>query len=204
MRVSSAVTVVAAVCVPLLVGATWPAAAERLTVRDATHDVAVLDYTACGADCPSVTAAEHAPLEDITRLRVGYRRHEVRLATHARRYAPDDALHRRVAVWRLRGSDGIRWQVFLEVVNGEPVVTLARTHLAQPCTRATGTIDPVRAVWRAVVPAGCIDRPRWVRAGALLEGFGAPVDVVVVDDALREGPESTGTLAHLSRRVHRG
>ena len=206
-------TVGAAIAVALLAGGlvlmgpAAPAAADEAVFHDRYNDL-VVTGSSCD-DCPPATPVPlpYSPFLlrlDIKKLTVDYNPFVLRLSLSARAFEVNHLPEVVYARFRVRGADGQKWVVFVEDPFGAPVkVTLSKQGQPQPCDGLAGGIDQATAEWAAVVPAGCIGAPRWVRAGGQLAHIEHTSFTYVVDDALTSEASHTTLRPRLSRKVHR-
>jgi hypothetical protein len=190
----------------LPIGLAGPAAAEKVTFRDAKGDVVALYGPNCPGPC-TPTPLPDSPLAhrlDIKRLTVNYRHPELRLTTVARLYEDNSLPDWIDARWRLKGADGQDWDVLL-FNRGQPfTAVLSHEGQEQPCTGLVGKVIVPRKAWRVVIPARCLGKPSWVRAGGQLTSVEHTSFTNRIDDALTTEPEDTRLRPRLGRKVHRG
>jgi hypothetical protein len=174
-----------AVAVLTMLSAPSPADAETVTVRDAVGDVEALYFT---QDQKTLLALHYAA-SDITRTVTAYGMQRLKVTVHLRDLRHASAVRTDVLI---RTPEG---RFFGSVVRGPRKV---RTLFGHPrrgeleCEGFTGTYEGGKDRVTVVVPAACIDSPRWVQVGVSAGGLD-PEDAdsedfaVHVDDGGRDG-----------------
>ena len=189
-----------AVAVLMTLTAPPAAHAETVTVRDAVGDVEAFYFN---EDQDTLPAPHHAA-SDITRTVTAYGLERLKVTVHLRDLRSASALRTDVLI---RTPDG---RYFGSVVRGPRKV---RTIFGHPrrgevaCEGFTGTYEGGKDRVTVVVPAACLDSPRWVRVGVATIGVelkdSDSEDVPFhVDDGGRDG--DGGHWPRLGQRIRRG
>ena len=176
------------------------ARAETVTVHDAVGDVEAFYFNEDQDTMP----APHYAASDITRTVTAYGMERLKVTVHLRDLRNASALRTDVLI---RTPDG---RYFGSVVRGPRKV---RTLFGHPrrgeieCEGFTGTYEGGKDRVTVVVPAACIDSPRWVQVGAAATGLDLKdshaEDVPFhVDDGSRDG--DGGHWPRLGQRIRRG
>lgn len=188
------------VAVLAMLSAPSPADAETVTVRDAVGDVEALYFT----DNQETLPAPHYAASDITRTVSAYGMQRLKVTVHLRDLRHASAMRTDVLI---RTPEG---RYFGSVVRG---VRKVRTLFGHPrrgeleCEGFTGTYERGKDRVTVVVPAACIDSPRWVQVGVSTTGVelkdSDSEDVPFhVDDGGRDG--NGGHWPRFGPRVRRG
>ncbi|MFC7725454.1 hypothetical protein ACFQW6_10065 [Nocardioides sp. GCM10028917] len=188
--------------VAVLMTLTAPSAAhaETVTARDAVGDVEAFYLNEDQDTLP----APHYAASDITRTVTAYGMERLKVTVHLRDLRNASAMRTDVLI---RTPDG---RYFGSVVRGPRKV---RTLFGHPrrgaieCEGFTGTYEGGKDRVTVVVPAACIDSPRWVQVGVSTTGVELndtdSEDVpFYVDDGGRDG--GGGHWPRLGERIRRG
>ena len=188
--------------VAVLMALTAPSAAhaQTVTVRDAVGDVEAFYFNEAQDTLP----APHYAASDITLTVTAYGMERLKVTVHLRDLRHASALRTDVVI---RTPDR---RYFGSVVRGPRKV---RTLFGHPrrgeleCEGFTGTYEGGKDRVTVVVPAACIDSPRWVQVGVSTTGLeledSDSEDVPFhVDDGGRDG--DGGHWPRFGQRVRRG
>lgn len=189
-----------AIAVLMTLTAPSAAHAETVTVRDAVGDVEAFYVDEDRDTLP----APHYAASDVTRTVAVYGEERLKVTVHLRDLRNASALRTDVLI---RTPEG---RYFGSVVRGPREV---RTVFGHPrrggieCEGFTGTYEGGKDRVTVVVPAACIDSPRWVQVGVGATGVeledSDSEDVPFhVDDGGRDG--DGGQWPRLGQRVRRG
>lgn len=189
-----------AVAVLMTLTAPSAAHAETVTARDAMGDVEALYFN---EDQDTLPAPRYAP-SDITRTVTAYGMERLKVTVHLRDLRHASAMRTDVLI---RTPDG---RYYGSVVRGPRKVRTIFSHQRRgeiECEGFTGTYEGGRDRVTVVVPAACIDSPRWVQIGVATTGIELKDSdsedfPIHVDDGGRDG--DGGHRPRLGPRIRRG
>ena len=169
-----------------------------MTVHDAVGDVESSYLN------DNMSPAPHYAASDITRTVASYRSARLKVTVHVRDLRNASALQTYVVIRTPRArffGSLVRGPGTVRTVFGHP-----RTGEAE-CEGFTGTYEGGKDRVTLVVPAACIDSPRWVRVGVtttgvVLEAVGTEDFPLQLDDAHRDGDGEKNV--RLGQRIRRG
>ncbi|MBS2937183.1 hypothetical protein KDN32_05455 [Nocardioides sp. J2M5] len=191
----------------LLLAAAGPAHAERVVVRDASHDVVTLDLEASEAASHDVVVpASGEATTDITRVVVDHGDDALRVVVHVRSLR--DAYYD-LTMLQLRSQQRL-WGVTVQRSGDQTWTALSRGHRESSRT-CGGLVTEVGQDRLAItVPTTCLEDPRWVRVGVarftgrIPGGSGTEDDAVIAWDEAGVTGFEDDILEVRGPKIHRG